>query len=278
MANAATGCADVYTLNLTVTPGVKLAAKVFLAGPYDAATGMMKDSLRAKGLLVASQPEPYSIAPFNKPQLGEVGGETVPQSVLNVTGHDAIVDWVYLELRSSSNAGVVLSTKRALLQRDGDIVSNLDGTSPVFFANRTPGNYYVSIKHRNHLGVMSLNTLNLGSCNAASIDFTTSDSVFTMSSILNPARKTIGSVRAMWSGDANTNKNVKYNGLSNDKEVVMNAVGLLNLNNIVNGYRIEDINLDSKVKYNGTDNDRALLLNNVGVGTSNNVLSQHTPN
>jgi hypothetical protein len=52
----------------------------------------------------------------------------------------------------------------------------------------------------------------------------------------------------------------------------------LNLNNIVNGYRIEDINLDSKVKYNGTDNDRALLLNNVGVGTSNNVLSQHTPN
>ena len=278
MANAATGCADVYTLNLTVTPGVKLAAKVFLAGPYDAATGMMQDSLRAKGLLVASQPEPYSIAPFNKPQLGEAGGETVSQSVLNVTGHDAIVDWVYLELRSSSNAGVVLSTKRALLQRDGDIVSNIDGTSPVFFANRTPGNYYVSIKHRNHLGVMSLNTLNLGSCNAASIDFTTSDSVFTMSSILNPARKTIGSVRAMWSGDANTNKNVKYNGLSNDKEVVMNAVGLLNLNNIVNGYRIEDINLDSKVKYNGTDNDRALLLNNVGVGTSNNVLSQHTPN
>ena len=278
MANAASGCADVYTLNLTVTPGVKLAAKVFLAGPYDAATGMMQDSLRAKGLLVASQPEPYSIAPFNKPQLGEAGGETVSQSVLNVTGHDAIVDWVYLELRSSSNAGVVLSTKRALLQRDGDIVSNIDGTSPVFFANRTPGNYYVSIKHRNHLGVMSLNTLNLGSCNAASIDFTTSDSVFTMSSILNPARKTIGSVRAMWSGDANTNKNVKYNGLSNDKEVVMNAVGLLNLNNIVNGYRIEDINLDSKVKYNGTDNDRALLLNNVGVGTSNNVLSQHTPN
>jgi hypothetical protein len=278
MANVATGCADVYTLNLTVTPGVKLAAKVFLAGPYDAATGMMQDSLRAKGLLVASQPEPYSIAPFNKPQLGEAGGETVSQSVLNVTGHDAIVDWVYLELRSSSISGVVLSTKRALLQRDGDIVSNIDGTSPVFFANRTPGNYYVSIKHRNHLGVMSLNTLNLGSCNAASIDFTTSDSVFTMSSILNPARKTIGSVRAMWSGDANTNKNVKYNGLSNDKEVVMNAVGLLNLNNIVNGYRIEDINLDSKVKYNGIDNDRALLLNNVGVGTSNNVLSQHTPN
>jgi hypothetical protein len=85
-------------------------------------------------------------------------------------------------------------------------------------------------------------------------------------------------VYALWAGDANNNKNVKYNGLSNDKEVVMNAVGLLNLNNIVNGYRIEDINLDSKVKYNGTDNDRALLLNNVGVGTSNNVLSQHTPN
>ena len=278
MANTATGCSDTYTLNLTVTPGVKLAAKVFLAGPYDASTGMMHDSLRANGMLVALQPEPYSAAPFNKPQLGEAGGETMSQAILNVTGHDAIVDWVYLELRSASNSGLVLATKRALLQRDGDIVSNLDGASPVFFANALPGNYYVSIKHRNHLGVMSLNALNLGPCNAASIDFTTSDSVFTMPSISNPARKTIGSVKAMWSGDANTNKNVKYNGLSNDKEAVMNAVGVSTLNNVVYGYRTEDINMDSKVKYNGIDNDKSLILNNVGVGTTNNVISQHTPN
>jgi len=41
-----------------------------------------------------------------------------------------------------------------LLQRDGDIV-NADGTSPLFFSGIAGGNYYVSIKHRNHLGVMS---------------------------------------------------------------------------------------------------------------------------
>jgi hypothetical protein len=263
-------------LNLTITPGVYLNAKAILSGPYVTAAALMHDSLRVNGLIPTT--EPYTASPYNKTAVGGTSGETVSNAILNVSGSNAIVDWVLVELRNALTNSTVVANKRALIQRDGDIVSSTAGTSPVYFPTVANGNYFVSIKHRNHLGVMSLNAISFSGCSTTSIDFTTSNAVYT-TLCANPAqRKQIGSVYALWAGDANNNKNVKYNGLSNDKEVVMNAVGLLNLNNIVNGYRIEDINLDSKVKYNGTDNDRALLLNNVGVGTSNNVLSQHTPN
>jgi len=82
----------------------------------------------------------------------------------------------------------------------------------------------------------------------------------------------------LYVGDANTNKNVKYNGTSNDKDRVLNTVGTMSPNNIVIGYRIEDVNMDSKVKYNSADNDRTIILNSVGSNTPNTILFQHTPN
>ena len=96
----------------------------------------------------------------------------------------------------------------------------------------------------------------------------------------NPAqRKQIGSVYALWAGDANNNKNVKYNGLSNDKDALIYVLGISTPNNTVSRvYRMEDVNLDGKIRYNNTDNDRVIILNNVGVSTPNNVYFQHTPN
>jgi hypothetical protein len=83
----------------------------------------------------------------------------------------------------------------------------------------------------------------------------------------------------MWSADANNNKNVKYNGLSNDKDVILIAVGIPTPNNAIGPvYRMEDVNMDAKVRYNNTDNDRVIIINNVGTTTPNNILSQHTPN
>ena len=84
---------------------------------------------------------------------------------------------------------------------------------------------------------------------------------------------------AMWSADANYNKNVKYNGTSTDKDQIAAAVGLGTLNSSIEKvYRAEDVNLDGKIRYNGTDNDRNYIINNVGVTTPNNVIFQHTPN
>jgi hypothetical protein len=271
----ASGCVHTSTLNLTVLSGISLAAKVILSGAYNVATGLMHDSLRVNNLIPTT--EPYSSAPFLKPQVGGAGLETVSEQTLAVTGNDAIVDWVFVELRSSSNSTSILATKRALLQRDGDIV-NADGTSPLFFSGIAGGNYYVSIKHRNHLGVMSAAAQALAYA-PTTVDFTsTSFAVYTNAAIANAPRRTQGGVATLWPGDANNNKNVKYNGLSNDKEAVLQTVGANSVNNIASGYRTEDVNLDGKVKYNSTDNDRSVIGAQVGVINPNIILSQHTPN
>jgi hypothetical protein len=205
------------------------------------------------------------------------GGETVSQTILSINGNDAIVDWIFLELRSAINPTIIVATKRALLQRDGDIVSAADGISPILFPNQVNGNYYVSVKHRNHLGVMTASPLTLSSTTTM-INFSNETPVWTNPLIQNPPRKTEGSIRLLYVGDANTNKNVKYNGASNDKDRVLNTVGNSTPNNIVVGYRVEDVNMDSKVKYNSTDNDRTIILNSVGANTPNTILFQHTPN
>lgn len=277
MMNTSTGCAETHYLHVTIVPGIQLKAKVLFAGPYDIGTGLMHDSLRIQGNIPLT--EPYSVAPYSMPAINSIGGETINPSILNVVGNNAIVDWVFIELRDVVTPSMVLINKRALIQRDGDIVSHTDGISSVFFPGIVANNYFVTIKHRNHLGIMSLNSVNLSPCGEVLLDMTTLNPVASMQGNNSPARKSIGSIMAMWSGDANHNKNVKYNGLTNDKDKIMTAVGgVANINTTVYGYRMEDCNMDGKVRYNGLDNDRVLIINNVGISTPNNVLFQHTPN
>jgi len=279
LTNAA-NCDSILTLNLTIA-GVTVAPKVFLNGPYVAADGLMHDSLRSQGLIPSM--EPYTGAPLNKPNIADniAAEHIVSPAVLSVTGSNAIVDWVLVELRSASNPAIIVATKRALLQRDGDVVSSVDGISPLYFAMNAPGSYYVSIKHRNHLGVMSASPMSL-SMASTTVDFTTLAPVYVHVAtppITNAPRKTLGTVSLLWAGDANANKNVKYNGLTNDKEPILNAVGVATPNNTVYGYRLEDVNMDGMVRYNNLDNDKNYILNStVGVSTPNIVISQHTPN
>jgi hypothetical protein len=271
------GC-EIHVLNLTITHELLLSAKVFLQGAYDSLAGKMHDSLRVKGLIPAI--EPYSSSPFNKPAISEVSGESVSANLLAVSGDNAIVDWVFIELRSASNSSTIVATKRALLQRDGDIVSASDGISPVPFFFVPNGSYYVSIKHRNHLGVMSSEPLSFAVCTPTVINFTSTPTLYTNVLIANTPQKLFGSVYTLWSADANNNKNLKFNGLNNDKETILTAIGgpaFIN-NTLYSVYRTEDVNLDGKLRYNGTDNDRSVLINNIGVATPNRVIHQHTPN
>jgi len=269
-------CDSVVTLNLTVIQGITVKTKVILAGPYNSATGLMNDSLRMKGLLPLS--DPYTAAPY---LVGGVTQTTTP-AILAVTGANAVVDWVYVQLRSASNSAIIVATQKALLQRDGDVVNCLDGFSPVFFSGIAAGNYYVSIKHRNHLGVMSTNSVAINSCTPL-IDFRTG-SVWLKNdaaSMLNPQRKTLGTnLYALWGGDANLNKSVRANGLNNDKNVVLTALSN-NANAVIsNVYRIEDLNMDGNIQYSGTSVSEFfnVISTTVGTSTPNNTVYQHTPN
>ena len=135
---------------------IQVHARAWLAGAYEQKTGLMHDRLREKGLIPASSPYPglgYRIVTGC--------GEDTPVSpaVLGITGEAAIVDWVLLELRPDCDPGLVSASRAALIRRDGRIVDT-DGSSPVSFC-LPAGRYHLSLRHRNHLGVMTQSAFDL---------------------------------------------------------------------------------------------------------------------
>jgi len=128
-----------------------------------ATAGLMNDNLRTSSYIPTTSP--YS------------DGATITASVLNTGGssgtglaQDDIVDWVWVELRAANDNTKLINEKSALLQRDGDIVA-LDGVSNLIMT-AAPTNYYIVVKHRNHLGAMTA-TANYGLTEATAtiVDF-----------------------------------------------------------------------------------------------------------
>ena len=158
--------------------------KVFLEGPYNG-SGEMTTTLRSQGLLPKYQP--FKSAPWNY-----LGTEAAATFLTDV------VDWVMLELRTDSTT--IISKRAGLLLSDGSIV-DIDGSGPVKFKDVSDGNYYVVIRHRNHLAIMSASAIPL-SRNSALYDFTTSQSQ-AYTSGADPMVALSGGGYGMISGDAN---------------------------------------------------------------------------
>ena len=131
-----------------------LDANVYLQGAYtNSPDDLMRDDLRVKEVIPLN--EPFTALPDFE-HAGDGGGETINKSILIVTGKNAIIDWVLIELHDESNNNL-RATSSALLQRDGDIVDT-DGVSFVKF-NVPNGDYRVTVRHRNHLGVTTKDAL-----------------------------------------------------------------------------------------------------------------------
>ncbi|MCP5064827.1 MAG: hypothetical protein GY936_20600 [Ignavibacteriae bacterium] len=113
-----------------------LNVKIFLEGAYNITKGDMNNNLSVPLL------SPYSIDP-----------QEVNTISLNV------VDWVLVELRDKDNSSIVLKSRSAFILNDGRIV-DIDGESPVAFQIENDS-YFIVLKHRNHLSVMSPNTIQL---------------------------------------------------------------------------------------------------------------------
>jgi hypothetical protein len=138
----------------------QLQAKVAL-NHIDAATNLMEAYLATDSSFPLS--DPYATSPLNTAFVHKNNGSTatITPTILAQTGDNAIVDWVFVELRQgTANATTVVYTKAGLLQRDGDIVAT-DGVSPLTF-EAPSGTYYVAIKHRNHLGMRTLQPIVFG--------------------------------------------------------------------------------------------------------------------
>ena len=247
---------------------VLVDVKVFLEGPYDPSTGLMDDGLRALGLVPTT--EPYT-------GLGYVhvggGGETTTPVVLAASGPDAVVDWVVLELRLDVDPTIVVASRCALLQRDGDVVDT-DGINPVSLST-SPGDRFIAVRHRNHLGVMTAVPF-VVSNSALEVDLRTAlEETFGIGS-----RRSISGTfpaMALWMGDVNGDDDIRYTGPQNDRDPVLFIIGGSVPTNTVSGYFPEDVNLDGTVKYTGPRNDRDPILQSVGGSVPTNVKEGSVP-
>ncbi len=151
------GAIEVQQIDLEVN------AIAYLEGPssdpFVNEESLMRDNLRTGSLIPTTSPYTDNL--------------TCDASVFIPTGVDAIVDWVWVELRNPVDNTIVISSRSALLQRDGDIV-DVDGVSAVTFTDTPPDNYYVVVNHRNHLGIISAATFALTDLNSTSIDLASS--------------------------------------------------------------------------------------------------------
>ena len=125
------------------------------------------------------------------------------------------------------------------------------------------GNYFVSVRHRNHLAALTLNTVALSS-SPVTIDLTDGSTA----TFGTNAQKVVGAFRVLWTGnvvrDSPAPFLLKYTGTNNDRDPILVAVGGTIPTNTVSGYASEDITLDGITKYTGTANDRDPILVNVG--------------
>lgn len=245
---------------------------------------LMRDNLRMSpytGANYIPATDPYSqpTTYFDiSPQYEHVGNASLsqyttipnPSSVFAVTGQNAIVDWVFIEVRSKTDNALVLATRSALIQRDGDVV-DLDGISPVEVPDVRLDSAFIVLRHRNHFGVMSrvVSTSNL-------LDFTNpSTPTFDFGTTLNDgydytglAQKAdvVSGYMAMWAGDFDSNGRIKFVNPDDDQNILFfevlsypaNAEFMANYN-FSYGYLQGDIDLNSKSKYDNPDDDKNVL-------------------
>ncbi len=180
---------------VAVTGCACMQVKVYLEGFFDGNTGDMKTDLGSSAAFPTTQP--YNFAPFN--YSGIESFSTLPPDT---------VDWLLLELRDANDLSSIIERQAVLLRKDG-FVMQPDGALGANFANVAVGNYHLAIFHRNHLAVLSENTIEL--------DNTTFVQDFTLSSASAYGEnqlKSIGGFYAMFAGDISANHiidNADYN-------------------------------------------------------------------
>jgi len=279
---AASGAGPYTRIRSSLTPGVfaildeaylnrvKIAPRIMLSGPFNAATSKMNDNLRLLAAFPLNAPNTYGTGKFTHTGWQPLAGYSIPASVLSVTGDNAIVDWVFLWLKDPNNPATNLHTTVALVQKDGDVV-DLDGVSPVRIPAEA-GNYIFAIGQRNHLSVRTPNGagLALNEITATPYDFTTAMS---QGHGTNPMKQvqTNPAIFALWGGNTSLNNTVRVTGPPsiNDYTVILNTLGApAGIQS--NVYSNADVNMDGTVRLTGpaSINDYSKLLNILGAYTN----------
>ena len=237
---------------------VPISIDLRLQGALDANNfDLMSDDLRQSGNIPLT--EPYSA----DPNFDHDGGETTTVNALSVSGNNAIIDWVLIEVRDPTLPNSRIASRAALLQRDGDVVDT-DGINPIAF-DIPNGDYHIAVKHRNHLGVMTNTPITIDRINEAVVDFT------------NPSTDTYGAnaqvningLTSMWCGSISNDGQVVFQGTNNDvNEIFFKILTSPNntdtqINYIMTDYSTGDLNMDNQVIFQGDKNDANVIFFNV---------------
>ncbi len=186
---------------------LEVNVKVLLEGPYK--NGTMTNTLSVQNLIPKVQP--YNSSPWKYN-----GTESVSSFSPNT------VDWILIELRSTTDSVSTVAKRAALLRTDGTIV-DLDGTSPVKFDFIPSDNYYIVIRHRNHLAIMSSRSVLL-SDSTNLYDFSTSES---QAYGLNAQASLGNGFYGMYGGDGDANGGVSSTDRNNVWRLENGIIGYL---------------------------------------------------
>jgi hypothetical protein len=129
------------------------------------------------------------------------------------------------------------------------------------FAGAVGESYYVSVKHRNHLGAMTAAAVVM-TATGTLVDFTTMTAAqtYNLPGYDGLEQVDVNGKMALLAGNANADNKVKYVGIDNDQIPVFSQV----VNDFVGPvYLGGDINMDGKVKYRGPNNDASFNFFNV---------------
>ena len=159
---------------------------------------------------------------------------TVPWKINDNSAVDSIqskfVDWLLIELRA--NLSDTKYSKAGILIDDGTVL-NSDGT-PFSFPNILSGQYYLVVRHRNHLSIMSSIKLQLDYDVVINYDFTDSqDKAFGPKAMVDLGNDKYGMISG--DGDANGVVDVRdYGTVANSILSVGYAQGDFDLNGVMN--------------------------------------------
>jgi hypothetical protein len=289
-ANIPVGASDLYGMNKFLL----VNTKAILQGGYNSGTGLMAETYRTAPSVLPLT-DPYRSAQLSSffTHVANNTAESIDASVLadQGNGNHNIVDWIFVQLRTITNATTapVVQTRSALLRRNGEIV-DIDNVSPLYFKNLDGGNYSVSIRHRNHLGISSNPAVPIAlGLTPTTFDFTTTAA----GNVYGTAGTNYlfaNSVRQMYAGDVNTSGVSNYvsftatdraallTTMANPGNAPTPARSINNVSDYLN-YGRGDLNFDKSVNYISFGvTDRSYLLATVLGGVLNASKTQLLPN
>lgn len=238
---------------------IPFIVKAFLNGPFNGVD--MKDSLRTLGMIPTN--EPYTSLGYVYVNNSEP--LSIQSSMFSISGSNAPVDWVIIELRDMNNPSIIIQSFPCIITKSGFVVRS-NGQSLI---TSNSGSFYIAIKHRNHLGLMTDSPINLSG--NPTIDFSINIVWGEESGVF------INSKRTMWPGNCNFDNLIKYVGQGNDRDLILSRIGGSVPTNTIGGYYPEDVNMDGIIRYTGNNNDRDVILLTIGGSTPTNIVVEQIP-